>query len=466
MEAVEIQAWCKRKQLACENAVVLSGIASDVTDDILLRALSLVKAFGKVKITDRCLDTASKTQFVLIQTSTDLTNQTLPDSVGIPGEAGPWPTHVLPALMEGDEFEAKLLSFLRHEGKTISDVKGFLGPSPLDMNTTLISAISSLVDKCNTGPADTQGYRKLRMFSGVKPTPSGEEEYDAWAEQTVHLLEEWQCSDNVKKQRIVESLKGPAADIVRFLRAQNPTATSNDYMQALETAFGTTESPTDLLVKFRHTFQCEGEKLSTYLLRLDKLLHCVFRKGGVGLPDMNRLRIEQVVRGALPQDMIALRIRMTHKLRDPPTFNELLKEVREEEDMLQSRNDVKSTVMSKTVTPVSKPTLETKVNTEVEQLKKEISVMKAELINLKGTTVVTQPDPQSPESEIPAKAKYWRGETPQRASNQDERSGIFCYKCGEDGHFRRECEGEENLKKVNKRLIKLTKKSGNYRGSQ
>lgn len=50
------------------------------------------------------------------------------------------------------------------------------------------------------------------MFSGVKPIPSGEEDYDAWAEQTMHLLEEWQCSDNVKKQRIVESLKGPAAD--------------------------------------------------------------------------------------------------------------------------------------------------------------------------------------------------------------------------------------------------------------
>lgn len=286
------------------------------------------------------------------------------------------------------------------------------------------------------------------------------------AEQTVHLLEEWQCSDNMKKQRIVESLKGSAADIVRFLRAQNPMATSYDYMQALETAFGTTESPADLLVKFRHTFQCEGEKLSTYLLRLDKLLHCVFRKGGVHLSDMHRLRNEQVVRGALPQDMIALRIRMTHKLREPPTFSELLKEVREEEDMLQSRNDVKNTVMSKTVIPVSKPTPETTVNPEMEQLKKDICVMKAEVMNLKAATVVTQPDKQSPQPENPAKAKYRRNETPQRASNEEDRPRIFCYRCGEDGHFKRECEGEENLKKVNKRLIKLTKKGGNYRGNQ
>lgn len=136
-------------------------------------------------------------------------------------------------------------------------------------------------------------------------------------------------------------------------------------------------------------YQNEGEKLSTYLLRLDKLLHCVFRKGGVELSDMNRLRIEQVVRGALQQDMIALRICMTHKLRDPPTFSELLKEVREEEDMLQSRNDTKSTVMSQSVTSVSKSAPETKVSPEVEQLKKDISVMKAEMLNLKAATVAS-----------------------------------------------------------------------------
>lgn len=252
MDAVEIEAWCKRKQIARNNAVVLGNVDSNVTDDTLLQALSVVKAFGNAKVVDRCLDVVSETQFVLIRSSTDLSNQTIPDCVGPPGDVGSWPAQVLPALVESEEFEAKLLSFLRHEAKTITELKGLLNPSPLDMNTALINAISSLVDKCNTAPADTQSYRKLRMFSGVKPTPSGEEEYDAWAEQTMHLLEEWQCSDNMKKQRIVESLKGLAADIVRFLRAQNPTATSCDYMQALETAFGTTESPSELLVRFRH----------------------------------------------------------------------------------------------------------------------------------------------------------------------------------------------------------------------
>ncbi|KAL7857334.1 hypothetical protein SRHO_G00162330 [Serrasalmus rhombeus] len=388
MDAARIERWCEKHQLSFAKAIVLSGV-SDVTDDVLLAALNTVKAIGKTRIVEKCFDTNTKTDFVLVQTSATVTGQTLPNAIGIPGKVGPWPLHVLPAVTEFEQFQAKLLSFLQSEGKSIADVKGLLNPPSLDVNAALVNAISSLVDKCNAAPADTQSYRKLRMFSGVRPTPSGEEEYDAWAEQTIHMLEEWQCGDSVKKQRIVESLRGPAADIIRFSRAQNPNATSNDYMQALETAFGTTESSADLLVKFRSTFQIEGEKLSTYLLRLDKLLHCVFRKGGLQLSDMNRLRTEQVVRGALPHDMTAICIRMTHKLREPLTFSELLKEVREEEDMLQGRNDTKSAVMSKAVTSVTTSSPEVKTDPEVERLKRELKEMKAEMSNLKVVSVAT-----------------------------------------------------------------------------
>lgn len=138
MEAVEIEAWCKRKQLAYEHAVVLSDVDPDVTDAVLLLALGQVKVFGKSEIVDLCLDVASKTQFVLIKTSTDLTNQTLPGVVGLPGEAGPWPAQVLTAPADNDEFQSKLMLFLKTEGKTLTDVSSLLQPSPVDMNTALM----------------------------------------------------------------------------------------------------------------------------------------------------------------------------------------------------------------------------------------------------------------------------------------------------------------------------------------
>lgn len=108
MDAVEIETWCKRHQLPSANVIVLSGV-SGVTDDVLLEALSSVKAFGKTRIVEKRLDATSKTDFVLIQTSAKVTGQTLPDCVGIPGEVGPWPVHVLPAPEEHEEFQAKLL---------------------------------------------------------------------------------------------------------------------------------------------------------------------------------------------------------------------------------------------------------------------------------------------------------------------------------------------------------------------
>lgn len=90
--------------------------------------------------------------------------------------------------------------------------------------------------------------------SGFIPTPHGEDEYEVWVEQTTHILEEWQCSDNVKNQRLVECLRGPAADIVRFEKTGNPSATFSDYLSALESAFGTTEDAADLMLKFRSTY--------------------------------------------------------------------------------------------------------------------------------------------------------------------------------------------------------------------
>lgn len=95
-----------------------------------------------------------------------------------------------------------------------------------------------------------------------------------------------------------------------------------------------------------------------------------------------------------------------------------------------------------------------------------MDVMRAEMFNLKTTTVASQSDTQSPQAEIPVQPKYKNNATPQRAGDEWDKPGIFCYRCGEDGHYKRDCRGDENLKKVNKRLIKLTKKSVNYQGNQ
>lgn len=78
----------------------------------------------------------------------------------------------------------------------------------------------------------------------------------------------------------MESLRGSAADIIRFVKMGSSDVTAMDYLKALDTAYGSTESETDLTVKFSCTYQEPGEKLSSYLYRLDKILHRLFLKGG------------------------------------------------------------------------------------------------------------------------------------------------------------------------------------------
>ncbi|XP_076122806.1 paraneoplastic antigen Ma1 homolog [Alosa pseudoharengus] len=241
----------------------------------------------------------------------------------------------LPAnpVPEGDTFEAKLVAMLQQEGKSMGDMKAVfmcLQPSNPDVSIDLVTAIGKLVDCCNRA-LYTPSYRKLRVFSGLRPVPPGEEEFDVWMEQADLMITEWQCNDAEKRQRIVESLRGPAADIIRFLKVSNPCATATEYLAALDTSYGSTESGADLITSFRHTCQEDGEKLSAFLYRLDKLLHRVLLRGGIDAAGLNHARREQLFKGALTDDVVALRMRVMYTLRDPPSFSQLMRAVREEE---------------------------------------------------------------------------------------------------------------------------------------
>lgn len=142
----------------------------------------------------------------------------------------------------------------------------------------------------------------------------------------------------------MESLKGPALDIVKAVRFSSPDADALQYIEALESTFGTSESGEDLYFAFCLLRQCPGEALSDFLRRVEKSLTKVVQRGGLSPQMVDRVRVEQLIRGAVESDMMLLQLRLRERKTQPPTFLALLNEIREAEESEAARQKIRTTV--------------------------------------------------------------------------------------------------------------------------
>uniref|UniRef100_A0A8C5PRZ8 Paraneoplastic antigen Ma-like C-terminal domain-containing protein n=1 Tax=Leptobrachium leishanense TaxID=445787 RepID=A0A8C5PRZ8_9ANUR len=202
-----------------------------------------------------------------------------------------------------------------------------------------IVAIEDLLAKCQrTSPPHTNfGYRRLRNISGNAPTPAGEETFEEWVEQAMQALDEWDVPEAQKKQRITESLKGSASEAVRNLKLSKKDCTALDYLNILQDVFGRTEKAAELMYQYEHTYQRKGEKMTEYMRRLDKILHQILRKKGAEPATVDKIRTQQILRGAQPLDPVMLQLKTREGNRELK-YLELIRAVREEEALLEEKS--------------------------------------------------------------------------------------------------------------------------------
>ncbi|CAM4671887.1 unnamed protein product, partial [Lepidochelys olivacea] len=214
----------------------------------------------------------------------------------------------------------------------MANMSGLLGPGSAASSSEAAAsaddwtkALGQILEKVVLPHAESDSCRKLRLFAG-------EEEFEPWLEHTTEMLQEWAVPDAEKRRCLIESLGGPALDVIRTLKLIDPGVSVKDCLEALEHTFGSVEGPEDSYCKFLNSRQQKGEKASAYIQRLERLLQRAVMRGAVTAEQMDQTRLAQIVRGTQYQYPILLHLQLRERREHPPSYSQLIKEVREEEE--------------------------------------------------------------------------------------------------------------------------------------
>uniref|UniRef100_A0A3B4TRG8 Paraneoplastic antigen Ma-like C-terminal domain-containing protein n=1 Tax=Seriola dumerili TaxID=41447 RepID=A0A3B4TRG8_SERDU len=280
------------------RAFVLHDVPADIDQADIEETAETVKAFGRVKVRDIRLDTQTSNSLVLCECRQDVHPDRIPPHLQPLNGGSAWKISLfVESASPADDFLAKLNKLMEEEGKTVNDVRAMLSTDVPRENTpeSIIRAVGDLLGKAMRPTSENNAFRCLRTFSGHLPTPAGEESFEHWLEQARLMIEECDCSVREKRKRIVESLKGPALEIIQAVWLNNPDASPECYVEALESAFGTPESGEDLYFAFRSLHQQHGEKLSDFLRRVERSLTKVVQRGGLPGHRVDRAHIDQLL---------------------------------------------------------------------------------------------------------------------------------------------------------------------------
>ncbi|XP_063786055.1 paraneoplastic antigen Ma1 homolog [Pseudophryne corroboree] len=420
----DISDWCCRKGKDPKKCLSVGGNFTEFSDKEITEKLTKLYGVIRPTIIDKWIGELGRTAAILIETDKELDAEVIPSVVIASEETGRRWNIMWPNTQDKEATSAPVSAaigpLLSNSNGREESGEGGDAQTP-NVNITETNQFESVMDRVVTQLERWHyegSYRRLRIFSGITPVPVGEETYEAWKEAAVQQTEEWQCPDRIKRQRVVESLRGPAMGIIQAARRSNPNATLDTYFESLDYAYGTLEDVGDLTSRLHHTFQEPGEKLSVFLIRLDKLLYKIVDKGGINKDDVDKSRMKQLLRGASTMDPVAQKLRCS-SIREPsPTFNELLKEIKQEEVLIDMREKVVKKV--KVVLPIADiNTFEDRILKMMEEQNKKIEQF-----------ITTQND----NARVPSQGSSGDNTIVRGLGRGNSNYGRGCFRCGRPGH--------------------------------
>ncbi|XP_036695243.1 paraneoplastic antigen Ma6E-like [Balaenoptera musculus] len=160
----------------------------------------------------------------------------------------------------------------------------------------------------------------------------GEESFESWLEQANDMLHLWRhVSERERRRRLVESLRGPALDLLCGLLAEDPELAAQDCLAALVQGFGNKDPRVSARLKVVTCAQRPQETLFAYVMRLEGLLQSALEKGAIHPATADQVRARQVLMRARLNDTLQKELRRMRLMRRPPGFLGMLRLVQKAE---------------------------------------------------------------------------------------------------------------------------------------
>ncbi|XP_003939886.1 modulator of apoptosis 1 [Saimiri boliviensis] len=299
-----LEDWCRGMDMSPRKALLIAGIPESCSVAEIEEALQAGLApLGEYRLLGRMFRRDENCKVALVGLAAETSRALVPKE--IPGKGGIWRV-IFKTPDPDNDFLSRLNEFLEGEGMTMGELTRALRyeNGSLDLGQGMIPEmwapmLAQALNEALEPALQYFYYKKLSVFSGSDSPEPEEEEFEPWLFHTTQMLKVWEVSDEEKRRRVLESLRGPALDVIRVLKINNPLITVDECLQALEQVFGVTDSPRELHDKFLTTYQKEEEKLSDYVLRLEPLLQKLVQKGAIERDAVNQARLDQVIAGAV-----------------------------------------------------------------------------------------------------------------------------------------------------------------------
>uniref|UniRef100_A0A8C5Z2E0 Uncharacterized protein n=1 Tax=Marmota marmota marmota TaxID=9994 RepID=A0A8C5Z2E0_MARMA len=318
MAMTMLQDWCRWMGVNAQRSLLILGIPEDCKEDEFQEAVqAALWPLGRYRVLCKTFRKELRARVALVEFAEYLNRNLIPQQ--IPGSRGPWTVIFLPQAPDAD-FQDTPNFPAQPQGRAVVGAAYDAGARTQQWSQALQPVLENMA------------YEELRSFSGLEEPACGEDSFESWLDHANDMLYLWRhISERERRRRLVESLGGPALDLMCGLLEEHPDTPAQDCLAALVQVFGNKDTRMTARLKFLTCSQRPQETLFAYVMRLEGLLQVALEKGAIHPAIADQLRARQVLMRARPNQMLQNNLRRMRLERRPPGFLGLLRLIRETE---------------------------------------------------------------------------------------------------------------------------------------